>query len=227
MELIGKWEDFRAQVAQYINEVDEFLLENETQNTQKGYVNILKYADAWIYKCYNYLKKAFNSANNEFAQSFYTAKQNSSYIKVGNKENRKLFSDLFEELKAKRKSLEHSLRLLAVSDAIIQPDKSNLMQRQSYSLDEIVELLLDKLYHLDDEFYYLLRTLLRGNGIEVENPDKLVSIAKLLEKKGYAKAIYIRSVKVQLSLEGRKFVEEKKHSLLYDQIESDEAEVVS
>ena len=211
MKLLQNWNIFKNKVEEFLREADNLILKECTIIQEDDASTILLEINVWIYKIYGYLKDSFDDSDNEFAQSFYFAKLHGLYLKTENTPSMQKIADAFEELKAKRKKLEYILRLLSVCDAIIQNDLIDLTTRSKFSQEEIMDLILDKLYYLQDNFYYPLQTILLGNGIVVDSSAKLTCITNALEKRGYIWVIYSKVVKVQLSLDGRNHIDHKRH----------------
>jgi len=216
MKLVIKWGEFKCQLKEFIKEVDRLLdLKNGGKNTY-DVETFLKVSNNWVRNCHNYLKLSFDDINNEYAQNFITAKPYNSYLKNENRDLISKIENVFEDLKTKRNSLNYTLRILSVSDIVIEPKLVDKQIRTEYTNYEISDLILDKLYHLYDNHFYPVQAILRGNGIKFSNTDELDELIKLLEKNSYINAIYSRSVNAQLSLKGRKHVEKKRRFELID-----------
>lgn len=219
MKILIKWKNFKIQMHKYLNSADEILILARNKSSNINYEEILHKVNAWSDSCHMYLKKSFDTVNNEFAQSFYAAKPYGSYIKTENKEKESKISHVFDELKTKRKQLDYIYRLLSVCDAIIQEDIVDAETRKIYSKKEIIDLILDKLYFLSDNVYYPIQTILRGNGIILSKPEELLNMVKAMEKEGYIRVIYSRIINVQLSYKGKEYIENKRH---FNLIETDD-----
>jgi len=208
MELIIKWKVFKSVVQDFINEANDLLYFERESLNEIGSANLETVINNWFNKSEKYLKTSFNEANNEFVIGFQSAKPYSSYLKSTENRAAKLNS-LLDELNTKKKTLEYYLELLSISDAVVQPKLIDKEMRATYTRREIIDLVLDKLYHLYNQKYYPVQRILRGNAIKITK-ETVFEIVQLLEQKGYVQVINNRSLLVQLSQEGKELVEDKR-----------------
>jgi len=108
--------------------------------------------------------------------------------------------------------LEYYLKILKVSDAIIKPDQINLEERANFTTDEILELLLEKLYVLYDDYYHSVIAILDGNGIELKRHGEERDLVNALESYGYVSLRPGREISAQLTLDGKIKVEEMRRA---------------
>ncbi len=223
MELVIKWKTFKNTIEEAINEANDLLYIERESLSKIGAESLEKMIAKWIVKSEKTLKTSFNDANNEFVIGFQSAKPYSSYLKSSENSTAKLNS-LLDELNTKKKTLEYYLELLSVSDAIIQPGFIDTEIRASYTRREVIDLIIDKLYHLYNPKYYPIQRILNGNAIKATK-ESVFDIIELLEQKEYIQVINNRTLLVQLSNKGKEYVENKRNFELFTKTESIEPEI--
>ena len=110
------------------------------------------------------------------------------------------------DLKEKISTLNYMLRILSVSDAIILPEYK--VERKT--TEEILELILDKLFELYDDNFHSVEMILWGNGVETKRHDEARQFAKILERNGYVEIRPSRQIVAKLTLDGKMYVENRK-----------------
>ena len=223
MELIIKWKNFKNAIEEAIVEANDLLYIEREFLSEIGTKSLEKMINEWIIKNEKTLKTSFSEVNNEFVIGFQSAKPYSSYLKSSENNTAKLNS-MLDELNTKKKTLEYYLELLSISDAIIQPKLIDTEIRASYTRREIIDLVLDKLYHLYNQKYYPIQRILSGNAIKVTK-DSIYEIVELLEQKEYIQVINNRTLLVQLSKEGQEYIENKRNFELFTKEVSIEPEI--
>ena len=208
MELIIKWKDFKSAVQDFIDEANDILYFERESLNENGLTNLETLIKSWIEKSRKYLRNSFKETNNEFIIGFESAKPYSSYLK-SKADRTVLLNKLLDELNTKKKTLEYYIELLSISDAVIQPKLIDREVRASYSRREIIDLVLDKLHHLYNQKYYPIHHILTGNAIKVTK-ESIFEIVEILEQKKYIQVVNNRSILVQLSSNGKEFVEDKR-----------------
>lgn len=216
MRLLVKWKSFKSQIDKYLNFARPVLSMDISKEDESFCNQLIEGINNWKSDCHSYLRNSFDTPNNEYAHRFYLAKPLELYIKAGNKEGQLKIDQVIAELKAKSKQLEYILRLLSISDAVIQPELIDLYVRATYSKKEIKELLLDKLYYLYDKNSYAVQSILRGNGINISDRNELINIVKELDNEGYVRINYSGIITARLTVSGRAHVENKRTFGLID-----------
>lgn len=218
MELISKWKTFKTAINAAINEADDLLyVERESLNGFSA-KELEKMIHQWIENSQKLLKSSFKETNNEFVIGFQSAKPYSSYLKTNQNYTTKL-NCLLDELNTKKKTLEYYLELLSVSDAVIQPKLIDIEARTAYTRREIIDLVLDKLYHLCNQKYYPIQRIINGNAIKATK-ETVFEIVELLEQKELIQVVNNRTLLVQLSTKGKEHVENKRNFDLFTSVDS-------
>ncbi len=216
--LVIKWREFKNQLMEYLKEVDRLLdLRDGGENIYDVETFLIK-SDGWLKRCHTYLQHSFDRINNEYAQSFITARPYNSSSNNRSKDLMCQIEFVFENLKAKRNDLNYTLRILSVSDAVIEPKFTDKKIRASYTSYEIADLILDKLYYLYDGHYYPITAILKGNSIVLSNSIYIEKVIKKLEKKGHIKTIGKKVLAGQLTMNGCEYVEERRQFKLIDKL---------
>nr|WP_319997556.1 hypothetical protein [uncultured Draconibacterium sp.] len=214
MILIIDWIEFQEQIVNLQIEGNEIAKkESATIRDEKTFDSIKVQINDWVKKCYEYLSESFDDEKKEFANSFRQRQTPSFHVPGVRKNVMQEIKNEFSELKSKIKTLDYYLRLLSVSDAIIKPNETDLEIRKKYLTEEIMELLLDKLYDLYDNSYYPVEAILEGNGIELSRHGEDRQIVNRLCDLGLVNSTKTRFVDAQLTLDGKIYVEDKRNQV--------------
>lgn len=223
MELIIKWKSFKSAIEEVITEANDLLYIERESLSEVGANSLEQMIHNWIAKSEKILKTSFNESNNEFVIGFQSAKPYSSYLKTTANSTAKLNS-LLDELNTKKKTLEYYLELLSISDAIIQPRLIDKKIRAEYTRREIIDLVIDKLHYLHNRKYYPIQRILNGNAIKATK-ESVFEIVELLEQKGYIQVVNNRTLLVQLSKQGKEYVDNKRNFELFTKVINIDPEV--
>lgn len=227
MRLTRKWNEFKNDVEGYIKQAitieQSFLNSDNKENLNNLNEEYKKWQDSVV----EYLSSSFDESNNDYAQSIKYPQNNRYNIGNTRKDVSQLIKQKLDDLSSLRKSLIYYLRVLNISDAIVRPDEIDLEERKNYSTDEILELILEKLYELYDDSYHPISNIISGNGIELKRFDEDRLLAKTLENYGYVNLMSARFVSAQLTLEGKRYIENraKKEVTDYSKIDKSQDEL--
>lgn len=226
MKLDTNWIAFSSNVNSLIEEATKIeKLEKET-TTENQLLSIREDVNSWKKQCFDYLNTSFDTEKNEFAIGFYNARE--QRFNLGKKDDlSKEIKNEFADLKTKKSTLRYYLRVLSISDAIIKPNEINLKERAKYSTEEILDLILEKLYELYDDYYHSIGMILEGNGIIPKRHGEDREYIKILENQDLVKVVYTRNITAQLTTEGKIYVENMKkiESTDYSQVSDTQTEI--
>jgi len=227
MKLTIKWEDFSNQIDTFAKQAKSILTIENTIQTEQEFEKIKTDIKDWSDSCYEFLKSSFDNERNEFASSFLYAKHDRFHIGNQKKDFRQIKKEAFEDFNAKVSTLIYYKRILSISDAIIKPEIVELANRNTYTTEQTLELILDKLYDLYDNSYHSIATILEGNGITQKRHGEDRELLKMLEDSGYVNAIHMRDSAGQLTLRGKLYIEEKRksHKENYNDINKSQDEI--
>ena len=227
MRLITNWNDFKTKIENFISQTTSIEQSYKNTTTQEEYDSLKSEFKEWQKNVVEYLSNAFDEQNNEFAQGIRYP-HNSRY-NIGNKQkdSKQLIKEKIEDLSSLRKSLDYYLKILEISDAIVRPDDIDLEERKNFTTDEILDLLLEKLFLLYDDSYHPVSSILSGNGIELKRHDEERQLAKTLENYGYVNLMNARYVNAQLTIEGKRYIENnlRKSVTDYEKIDKSQDEL--
>lgn len=129
----------------------------------------------WRIEVLEYLMNSFEP-NNSFVQEFKFLNSNRIHIQGNQKSDEQIFNENKQFLRNDLKELEYILKILSVSDRIISPNKIELSMRENYTSEDILNLLLEKLFEIYDDNIYPLLPIIEGNGIILKKEEKNSSI---------------------------------------------------
>lgn len=228
MKLITKWKDFYNKINEFIILADKISKKKNEVKNNSQLDEIKEEEIEWRKTCYDYLKKSFDDDKNEFAEGFFRAQRQRFHTGNRQKDLSTLKTEFFDDLKERKRTLEYFLKILSVSDVIIKSEEIDVDIRANYSTEEIMELILDKLYDLYGDSSYSIGAILEGNGIKLKKHHEDVEIIKYLENAGYVSAIHtLGSSSAQLTTQGKLYVEEKRKvkSTNYNNINDSSSEI--
>tara|TARA_R110002049_G_scaffold145662_3_gene308125 strand:+ start:32 stop:946 length:915 start_codon:yes stop_codon:yes gene_type:complete len=216
MKLEKDWELFKKDIEDYVLNIQNLILDYSKSKTQSEYDELDTKLKELKNQIVEYLQNAFNDPNNSYAHSLKYS--NSNNFSFGNRKPH------ITELIKKRisngtelwKNLEYYLRILEISDAVIKPNEINLEERKNFDTDEKLELILEKLNQLYDDSYHSVSMILEGNGIELERYNEERELAKFLEDNDYIRCVHTRTVTAQITLNGRRYIENKRKKEVTD-----------
>lgn len=212
MKLTIKWDDLSKQIDTLSIEAQAISTIENTIQTEQELEKVKADIKNWSDRCYEFLKSSFDNERNEYASSFKYAKHDRYIIGNQKKDFHQLKKEAFEDFNAKVSILVYSKRILSISDAIIKPEVVELTNRNAYTSEQTLELILDKLYDLYDNSYHSIATILEGNGITLKRHGEDRELLKMLEDSGYVSAVHMRNSAGQLTLRGKLYIEDKRKS---------------
>lgn len=216
MKLKTKWNNFVNQIDSLVDEAKS-LWPNETSiQTEEDFEKKKEEIKNWSDRVIAFLKVSFDDENNEFASSFYRTRHDRFVIGNKKKDYLQIRKEAFEDLNAKITALIYYKRVLSVSDAIIKPEIFELKNRDSYTTQQTLELILEKLYILYDNNYNSISAILEGNGITQKRHGEDRELLKVLENLGYVNAMYSKNSSAQLTMKGKMYIEEKQKAYKED-----------
>lgn len=213
LKLTVDWDSFVTKVDKQLEKSQELLSKEKTTKTESDLEIIRTAINDWSTECHNLLKESFNDQNNKFEKSFKVARHRGFNIPGTRRDIYQDIKDEFENLKAKQRDLFGTKRILSISDSIIKPELNDIRDRQSYSSEEKLKLVLQKLYDVYDHNYYPIREILSGNGVVSRRDHEERELGVFLENQGL---INITNSELgicgQLTLEGSLQVENSRKS---------------
>ena len=228
MKLLISWEDFSRKI-------DNFIIEGATLKSKGSDISSVSELEKlkedikeFNGNCLAFLKSSFDNENNEYASSFYNARPQSFNLGNQQKDFNQIKKETLENFNEKISILPYNKKILSISDAIIKPDIVDLQNRNNYTTDQTLELILEKLFDLYDNNYHSISTILEGNGIILKRHGEDRELLKILENYGYVNVVYTRDASAQLTITGKMYIEEKRKTYqeTYEDINSDK-EVIS
>ena len=212
IELKITWEDFTSEI-ELLHERGMGIsrITSSDEELIKGFTDWRESAISFFVKVYgenHRLTREFKLLNNN--KFILPNKQRQRPEKIKLKE---LKQDLNNDLR----HLEFIKKILSVSDLVVNPLKVDLKVRKEYSSEDILDLILKKLYDLYDDNIYPILPILIGNGIELKRNREEFEYVKILENEGYVFSNNIsRQADAQLTLAGKLYVEEKLKNITPD-----------
>jgi hypothetical protein len=224
MRLEKEWDLFKKDVENYILKVQELVLEYSKSKTQSEFDELEKKLKGTKNEIVEYIGNSFNDKNNSYAHSLKYS--NSNNFSFGNRQPHitELIKKKLDSGNNLWKTLEYYLRTLSISDAVIKPNETNLEERKNFDTDEKLELILEKLNDLYDDSYHSIEMILEGNGIELGRYNEARELAKILEDNGYIKCVHTRTVTAQITLNGKRYIENKRKKAVTDYSKIDKSQ---
>lgn len=227
MKLFTKWSDFS-------NDLDQLIYELKVLNDSKNSLNDLsdfekvksdfKQVDS---KCFNFLKSSIIDDRNTIANLYFN--ETPTRYNFGNqkKDFTKLKQELFEDIHCKYSILIHINQILKISDLIVNEEKVDILKRQEFDTEQILSLILEKLYEVYGGEYFPISIILLGNGIILKRFGEEIELTKVLENYGFVELIHSKILFARLTINGKMYVEQKLKSyhINYEKIDSNKIEI--
>jgi hypothetical protein len=202
-----EWEEFKDKI--YLFYSKGKTISTRSPKDQGQFEKFEKDYNEWRAVVLDFLLKSFET-NNRYVQAFKASNAYKYTSEVNGKPIHKLVGELKQNLNNKLVSIEYMVNLLSVSDLITKPYKVDVSQREKYTSEEILELILTKLCELYDDNIYPIRPILEGNGITLNRRREEYEYVRVLEGYGFVESNNIGSqADARLTVEGKLYVEEK------------------
>lgn len=209
-ELIIEWEEFRNEI-ESLKYDGKLLLITLPKNKEAEEKFINEY-QSWREQIIELFKNSFGE-NNEYSRELKYANRNSYHIPGQKNSVQKNFGEIVQNFRNDIRYIDYNLNILSVSDLITKPSTVDLVQRKKYTSEDILNLILEKLYDLYDDTNYAILPILEGNGIELKRRREEFEYVKLLEQNGYIQSNNIgNQADAQLTINGKLYIEEKRKS---------------
>lgn len=120
-------------------------------------------------------------------------------------------NELVQKSKKKKKDLQRIYKAISISDIRLNKiSDEELLARKNFSVREKKMLILEKLFKINDGWYYSVKSIYAGNNLHPARPDELMNIANSLEKDNLIEIFRkgIREPSVRLTLHGEEVVED-------------------
>lgn len=222
MKLDIEFNLFATQLKEFKQQGENLISQNHFKITDAEFNQILEQEKLWKEEIINYLDNSLNEKNNVFTKSFKEASSNKFIIQNILPDNQ-VRKNFFDSIREKISTLDYITKLVSISDLILKGDSDEVKERKNYKTRQKIDLVLDKLYDLNDNRYHDIENILELNGIEVSNYDETREIAKFLENENYVEIIHGRRPNVKININGRMFIEDKRETYKedYNDISSD------
>jgi hypothetical protein len=212
-ELKIEWVLFKENLNE-LSEKGKNTLDNNNPRTKEDFEKFIEEYKTWRKDTLEFLTNSFEP-NNSFAQGFKFANSNNFSFQGTQKSNEQLIRENKQFLRSDLRLLEYILKILSVSDKIITPNKIDLSIRENYTSDDILHLLLDKLFEIYDDNIYPILPILDGNGIVLKKRREEFEYLKILENNGYVISNNIgNQADAQLTVSGKMYIEEKRKRIV-------------
>jgi len=224
-ELKIEWNLFKNNLNE-LTEKGKTILENNPRTKEDIEKSIEEYK-TWRKNVLEYLTNSFEQ-NNSFAQGFRVANSNNFHLPGTQKSDEQIERENKQFLRNDLRFIEYILKILSVSEKIISPNKIDLKVRENYTSEEILNLLLEKLYEIYDDNIYPILPILEGNGIILKKRREEYEYLKILENNGYVISNNIgNQADAQLTVSGKMYIEEKRKIVIpnYEAISDDKENI--
>lgn len=217
IKLILPWATFSDKADKIAIEGRRIYDQEKETKTEEDLERVKSEINKWVSETTSFFKESFDKKDNEYANSFYNARY-SRYSLANVKNLSQRIKEEFEDLGMKINNIWSTTKLLGVCDAIINSSLvDELKQRDKYTTQDKLTLLLNKLYDLYDDFYYPIKDILIGNGIKLKRYDEDRELCSILEEKDFIHTIPSEEgLSAQLTANGAIHVEDFRKSYKED-----------
>lgn len=205
------WKEFTAALDVLVEEGDLIHGEvNATSNDEELNRQIVLTKE-WVQKGVDLLGDPIIPVTFGFANDFRNSGNNGYRInrEIPFEKKRK---DQAAVIASKLTELYVQKRILSVCDLVTNPESVLIESRSSFTTDQTINLLLDKLYELYDNMLYPVKPILEGNGVPIRRHYEEHDFVKLLLNQGLVESQLAlgQPANAQLSVNGRLYVEEQR-----------------
>lgn len=238
MKITVDWNFFKNNVNKLIVEGEELIEQFDINNNYEDNKDLIL---IWHRKIQDEFDSSFDPSNNDFSLGIKNAfkqeentyqtpqfqiSRNFNPPKNKEQENKENNIEFEKKLKYLIKILKYYIKLLSAYDAIIFPELLQVNNRNDFTTEDILNLILEKLYILYNTNYIPVNSILNGNGIKLGRHGEERELTKLLENRGLINVMPGRDVMAQLTIQGKMLIEEKHKTVKsnYEKIDENEFE---
>ncbi|WP_291131778.1 hypothetical protein [Flavobacterium sp. UBA7682] len=222
-----EWTSFVTEIEE-LSEKGKSFLEFSSKDSDEFQIFTDNYK-VWRNEVITFLTDRFDS-NNYYVLQFKMGNSNRYNFGGPPKPIEQKIKEKKEDITSDLRYLKFILQMVSISDIYTKPQEINLSIRQNYTSEEILELLLSKLYDLYGDGIYPVKQILEGNGITLKKTREEFEYVSILESNDFIASNNIsREADAQLTLNGKRYVEEKRKiaSPNYNSIADDYIELSS
>lgn len=214
LHITADFEDFNAELINLLSEANE--LNNLPVKSEEELSALKNASSEWMSRTEKLLRESFNIESNHFVNEFRISRP-SFYSIPGASLTLKSEADKAKSLlQHKQHLLTYYQKILSISELTISPKKVDVKQRATYTIEEKLSLILNKLYDLYDNDYYSIKDILNGNGVHLRRSDENREFSIMLENSGLIKPHPSDRDYVQITSEGAMFVETNREPIYED-----------
>ena len=228
MRLIGTLQEFKDGLAPLLNASKQIQTKRNDIESYEELEQLNEEIATWGNECVEFWTSNVVESKHKFQSDFPYRRRPRHRTRVKDTFIRKKVDESLNELKSMVHSLVYHQRILEQSDVAINPLDDDLFERRKdLTTDQKLGLLLEKLFNLYDGFYYPISLILYGNGVPLSRLGEDRELGKLLEDSGYVKLMHSLETLAQLTIEGKRFVENQllARTQSYDQVPQDQQDL--
>ena len=210
MKLVIKQDEFENKIKNFIKLGNEIKEKHNSQITKDEYNIVKQKGDNWISEVKDFLKKSFDIKENIFVIGFSKSVPISYMIQNIEPDYNQYIRQYFEEIHMKIDLLEYYMRLIRIADAVTNPNSEKVLNRSSFSIQQKLDLILEKLYDLGGDRHHYIDLIFELNGIKLSHRGEDREFAKTLEQNGYIDTIKAKDILVKINMKGRIYIEGKR-----------------
>ena len=210
MKLVIKQDEFENKIKNFIKLGNEIKEKHNSQITKDEYNIVKQKGDNWISEVKDFLKKSFDIKENIFVIGFSKSVPISYMIQNIEPDYNQYIRQYFEEIHMKIDLLEYYMRLIRIADAVTNPNSEKVLNRSSFSIQQKLDLILEKLYDLGGDRHHYIDLILELNGIKLSHRGEDREFAKTLEQNGYIDTIKAKDILVKINMKGKIYIEGKR-----------------
>jgi hypothetical protein len=207
------YDTFKSTIEGFSKRAEEIITSNVS--SEGDLIRFNSESKEWLTECLRFIKDSFSEPNNSFVRGFIAGPDGFSI--PGNFKRPWQDETNLERHKMtnRRNNLIVNLNLVGACD-LIRPKALNNELRASYSIRQKSDYILQKLYDLNDIYYYPISILAEANGLVLRTKTEAFELGKRLEGKGLINTIGGAGSEIsgKITLDGSIYVEENllKHS---------------
>ncbi len=192
-ELKIKWDEFIEEINSLKDSGNSLLDSNPRGKDEED--SFSNDYNLWREKVIDFFNTSFGE-NNEYSREFKYANKNKFHFQDQKNSSQINLRELKQDLRNDIRYIDYNKNILSVSDLIINSSQVDLQLRANYTSEDILELILEKLYELYDDDTYAILPILEGNGIKLKKRREEFDYVKLLENSGYVQSNNIGQIGV-------------------------------
>jgi hypothetical protein len=173
------YENFKSTLEAFSKKAEEIITSNVS--SESDLLRFNSESRGWLTECLKFIGDSFSEPNNSFVRAFIAGPDGFSIPGNFKRPWQDEINLERHKMRNRRMNLIINLNLVGACD-LIRPKALNRELRALYSIRQKSDFILQKLYDLNDDYYYPISVLAAANGLVLRTTTEAFELGKRLEE---------------------------------------------